>query len=321
MLSTVSSTLSVSAVFAERKQGDLAVSMAEHLASIYGTEKDKINCPFYYKIGACRHGDRCSRVHNKPLFSKTILLENLYQSPDQIIAAAAAQGLVRPEIPDEDIAHHFNDFYYDIYEEMTRYGEVENLYVCENLADHLAGNTYVKFHDQDSASAALNAVGGRYYAGRVVSAEFSPVTDFREGKCHPFERDGHCDRGDFCHFMHLRRQPQPSSASPSTKPESSELRLKYDDHDRDRYRQREYGSDDRHRPYQSYNYSSSGRDRYRESRHGQNSWYDAGSRRDRDRHRGRERRDDGDDDHRRDRYRDRSRGRRDYDRPYRSSRD
>ena len=25
--------------------------MAEHLASIFGTEKDRVNCPFYFKIG------------------------------------------------------------------------------------------------------------------------------------------------------------------------------------------------------------------------------------------------------------------------------
>ena len=34
---------------------------ATHLARIHGTEEDKVNCPFYFKIGACRHGDRCSR--------------------------------------------------------------------------------------------------------------------------------------------------------------------------------------------------------------------------------------------------------------------
>ncbi|PNJ11209.1 T0173386 isoform 1 [Pongo abelii] len=44
--------------------------MAEYLASIFGTEKDKVNCSFYFKIGACRHGDRCSRLHNKPTFSQ-----------------------------------------------------------------------------------------------------------------------------------------------------------------------------------------------------------------------------------------------------------
>ena len=25
--------------------------MADHLASIFGTEKDRVNCPFYFKIG------------------------------------------------------------------------------------------------------------------------------------------------------------------------------------------------------------------------------------------------------------------------------
>lgn len=179
--------------------------MAEHLVSIYGTEKDKINCPFYYKIGACRHGDRCSRVHNKPLFSQTILLQNLYQTPDQIMQSARQQNLPAPQIPDDDIRYHFEDFYEDVYDEMRKHGTVEAMYVCENLADHLAGNTYVKFRDEQSAAAALQALRDRWYAGRPVHAEYSPVTDFREGKCRPFERDGECERGDYCHFMHLRR--------------------------------------------------------------------------------------------------------------------
>nr|GMD88130.1 splicing factor U2af small subunit B-like [Ipomoea batatas]GME11540.1 splicing factor U2af small subunit B-like [Ipomoea batatas] len=58
--------------------------MAEHLASIFGTEKDRVNCPFYFKIGACRHGDRCSRLHTKPSISPTLLLSNMYQRPDMI---------------------------------------------------------------------------------------------------------------------------------------------------------------------------------------------------------------------------------------------
>ena len=35
----------------------------------------RVNCSFYFKIGACRHGDRCSRLHNKPTFSQ-VKLEN-----------------------------------------------------------------------------------------------------------------------------------------------------------------------------------------------------------------------------------------------------
>lgn len=66
--------------------------MAEHLASIFGTEKDRVNCPFYFKIGACRHGDRCSRLHTKPSISPTLLLSNMYQRPDMITPGVDAQG-------------------------------------------------------------------------------------------------------------------------------------------------------------------------------------------------------------------------------------
>lgn len=37
----------------------------------------RVNCSFYFKIGACRHGDRCSRLHNKPTFSQVRLLGSL----------------------------------------------------------------------------------------------------------------------------------------------------------------------------------------------------------------------------------------------------
>nr|GMC79583.1 splicing factor U2af small subunit B-like [Ipomoea batatas] len=66
--------------------------MAEHLASIFGTEKDRVNCPFYFKIGACRHGDRCSRLHTKPSISPTLLLSNMYQRPDMITPGVDPQG-------------------------------------------------------------------------------------------------------------------------------------------------------------------------------------------------------------------------------------
>lgn len=66
--------------------------MAEHLASIFGTEKDRVNCPFYFKIGACRHGDRCSRLHTKPSVSPTLLISNMYQRPDMITPGVNANG-------------------------------------------------------------------------------------------------------------------------------------------------------------------------------------------------------------------------------------
>lgn len=57
----------------------------------------QVNCPFFYKIGACRHGDRCSRQHHKPPFSQTILVQNLYQNPVSAIMAAGGDPSQLPK--------------------------------------------------------------------------------------------------------------------------------------------------------------------------------------------------------------------------------
>ena len=100
--------------------------MANYLASIFGTEQDKVNCSFYYKIGACRHGDRCSRKHVKPSYSQTILLPNLYQNP----AYDPKNKMTPPQMQ-----MHFDAFYEDIWCELCQYGLVEELVVCDNNND------------------------------------------------------------------------------------------------------------------------------------------------------------------------------------------
>jgi splicing factor U2AF subunit len=95
------------------------------------------------------------------------------------------------------------DFYEDVFEELAQYGEIENLNVCDNLADHMVGNVYVKFREEEGAARALQALQGRYYAGRPVNAEFSPVTDFRESTCRQYEENT-CNRGGYCNFMHIK---------------------------------------------------------------------------------------------------------------------
>ena len=171
------------------------------MASIFGTEKDRVNCPFYFKIGACRHGDRCSRLHNRPTTSPTIVLANMYQRPDMITPGVDAQGVA---IAPEKMQEHFEDFYEDIYEELSKFGEVETLNVCDNLADHMIGNVYVQFREEEQAVAAHNALQGRFYSGRPIIVEYSPVTDFREATCRQFEENS-CNRGGYCNFMHVKQ--------------------------------------------------------------------------------------------------------------------
>lgn len=175
--------------------------MAEHLASIFGTEKDRVNCPFYFKIGVCRHGDRCSRLHTRPSTSPTLLLSNMYQRPDMITPGMDPQGHA---LDPRKIQEHFEDFYEDLFEELGKYGEIESLNVCDNLADHMVGNVYVQFREEEHAAAALQALTGRFYAERAIIVDFSPVTDFREATCRQYEEDT-CNRGGYCNFMHLKK--------------------------------------------------------------------------------------------------------------------
>ncbi|XP_051023050.1 splicing factor U2AF 35 kDa subunit-like [Acomys russatus] len=175
--------------------------MAEYLASIFGTEKDKVNCSFYFKIGACRHGERCSRLHNKPTFSQTVVLLNIYRNPQS--SAQPADG-VRGAVRALEMPEHYDEFFEEVFTEMeAKYGEVEEMNVCDNLGDHLVGNVYVKFRREEDAEKAVKDLNNRWFHGQPIHAELSPVTDFREASCRQYEV-GQCTRGGFCNFMHLK---------------------------------------------------------------------------------------------------------------------
>uniref|UniRef100_A0A1B0CCF4 Splicing factor U2af 38 kDa subunit n=1 Tax=Lutzomyia longipalpis TaxID=7200 RepID=A0A1B0CCF4_LUTLO len=148
--------------------------MAEYLASIFGTEKDKVNCSFYFKIGACRHGDRCSRIHNKPTFSQTVLLQNLYVNPQNSAKSADGSHLVA-NVSDEEMQEHYDNFFEDVFVECEdKYGEIEEMNVCDNLGDHLVGNVYIKFRREEDAERAAKDLNNRWFGGRPVYAELSP---------------------------------------------------------------------------------------------------------------------------------------------------
>ncbi|KAM6502236.1 splicing factor U2AF 26 kDa subunit [Amanita muscaria] len=189
--------------------------MASHLANIFGTEQDRVNCSFYYKIGACRHGDRCSRKHIKPPFSQTILLPNVYHNPAHDPVC---------KLSEKELQDGFDAVYEDLYCELSKFGHLLELHVCDNVGDHLIGNVYARYEWETEAQAAVDNCNQRWYAGEFVKplfflsdtklplgrplyAELSPVTDFREACCRQNE-NGECNRGGFCNFMHLR-MPSP----------------------------------------------------------------------------------------------------------------
>ena len=168
--------------------------MASHLSNIYGSEQDKVNCSFYLKIGACRHGERCSRKHIKPTFSQTLVIANMYQNPAHDPNCKLSEA---------ELTAYFETFYEDVFCELVRYGNLLEMHVCDNVGDHLIGNVYARYDWEDEAQIAVDAFNQRWYAGRPLFAELSPVTDFREACCRQNDM-GECNRGGFCNFMHLK---------------------------------------------------------------------------------------------------------------------
>lgn len=91
---------------------------------------------------------------------------------------------------------YVQDFYEDLFEELGKYGEIESLNICDNLADHMVcsllhiksfeylhtktwkmiyvhnlqvGNVYAQFREEEHAAAALQNLSGRFYAGKFIS--------------------------------------------------------------------------------------------------------------------------------------------------------
>ena len=168
-----------------------------------------MNCPFYFKIGACRHLDRCSRLHHKPAFSQTLLIKHLYQHPvrQAELLATSSGSTTPPDVSQEQATEDFFCFYEDMYTEFSKFGRIEEIHVADNLGDHMIGHVYVKFSDEEQASDAMSVMQGRYYDGRQMELEFSPVTDFVEARCRDYD-EGMCDRGGFCNFLHAKPVPE-----------------------------------------------------------------------------------------------------------------
>merc|ERR1712083_555707 len=105
---------------------------------------------------------------------------------------------------DEEMQEHYDNFFEDVFVEAEdKYGEVEEMNVCDNLGDHLVGNAYIKFRREEDAARAAAELNNRWFGGRPIYAELSPVTDFRDSCCRQDEM-GECVRSGFCNFMHLK---------------------------------------------------------------------------------------------------------------------
>ncbi|KAI3842269.1 hypothetical protein MKW98_026059 [Papaver atlanticum] len=72
------------------------------------------------------------------------------------------------------------DFNEDLFDELSKYGEIESLNIYDNLADHMLGNVYVQFREEEHAANALKNLTGRFCADQLQCFEVSPLWSGRK---------------------------------------------------------------------------------------------------------------------------------------------
>ncbi|XP_011486957.1 U2 small nuclear ribonucleoprotein auxiliary factor 35 kDa subunit-related protein 2 [Oryzias latipes] len=208
----------------------------------YGTERDVANCPFFLKTGACRFGERCSRKHVYPTSSPTLMIRGMFMTfgMEQLRRDDYDMDACL-EHSEEDLHESFLEFYHDVLPEFKSVGKVVQFKVCCNYEPHLKGNVYIQFETDDQCKEALMKFNGRWYAGRQLQCEISPVTRWKNAICGLFDRRK-CPKGKHCNFLHVFRNPgnefweadRDLHLSPNRNPQSSRRDGWYSERSRER---------------------------------------------------------------------------------------
>ena len=104
---------------------------------------------------------------------------------------------------------------------------------CARAELVLARRPAIRLRDERGAEAAFNAMRTRFYEGRPVCPEYSPVTDFREATCRQYEEEN-CSRGGNCNFMHVKHANRLLEARLFTRQRKKYLAIRDSERDRDR---------------------------------------------------------------------------------------
>lgn len=110
------------------------------------------------------------------------------------------------EYSEEEMHQQFLDFYEDALPELKNAGRVVQFKVSCNYEPHLRGNVYVQYDTEEQCKEAFMMFNGRWYAGRQLQCEFSPVTRWKTAICGLFDRRK-CPKGKHCNFLHVFRNP------------------------------------------------------------------------------------------------------------------
>ncbi|XP_019616072.1 PREDICTED: U2 small nuclear ribonucleoprotein auxiliary factor 35 kDa subunit-related protein 2-like [Branchiostoma belcheri] len=165
------------------------------------------DCPFFKKTGACRFGDRCSRKHTRPDTSTTLLIPGMFGTfaLDQTQRDDFDETMYL-EYGEDELYKDFIEFYNDALPEFRTLGRVIQFKVCCNHEPHLRGNVYVQYDREEDCLEAIKKFHGRFYAGRQLTCEMTPVTSWKSAICGLFSRKK-CPKGKNCNFLHVFPNP------------------------------------------------------------------------------------------------------------------
>lgn len=81
--------------------------------------------------------------------------------------------MVVANVSDEEMQEHYDNFFEDVFVECEdKYGEIEEMNVCDNLGDHLVGNVYIKVFN---FSPMINPLARKWFIYILSDAHVVPV--------------------------------------------------------------------------------------------------------------------------------------------------
>ena len=161
-------------------------------------EREPTVCQVYDKTGACLKGELCNKSHRDAPISRAIVLHHIYPDPDLFIEMLPPGTLSMSRTKRQRL---INAFFLDVAEMLMNFGQLDDMVLCGNKADHISGSVIALFHDSNAALAAKTFLNGKYYAGRKIEVGFAPIPRLSLSICKNIE-DQSCQLGDMCNFVH-----------------------------------------------------------------------------------------------------------------------
>eukprot|EP00744_Colponema_vietnamica_P009135 GILI01013014.1.p1 GENE.GILI01013014.1~~GILI01013014.1.p1 ORF type:complete len:486 (-),score=96.48 GILI01013014.1:69-1472(-) len=174
------------------------------LANPLDANDPRNRCNFFHKMGACRHGDNCTKFHVRPPNGQTVLFPKMFPNPQAIDYLTDREWPF--QFDKKYLKKYFHNFYKNVWRTFMKVGRIVELRVVSNLCEHLVGNVYIKFAESETAIKVCESLLHRKYLDILLLPEMTPVSDFNEACCKE-DRDAEvgCDRKLQCNFLHLMK--------------------------------------------------------------------------------------------------------------------